>query len=118
DWAFREDIFEAFERSPAERLHLEAIIIDYEAALHLAIGGRACQIAGLSFMARDHDFHQPTRPKSLPELLARIGGLVAMCADIERLAQLRAQKLLRQREADPLGSEPHHIGRLSLRPMH
>jgi len=104
DTVFTEEGLRALAGDPAERIYLEAILIDYEAALHLVIGGRACQIAKLRFSPRHREFYRPARAKSMIELLARLGDLVRMCGDIERLAQLRAAKLIRERDADPLAA--------------
>lgn len=108
DTVFTEEGLRALAGDPAERIYLEAILLDYEAALHLVIGGRACQIAKLRFSPRHREFYRPSRAKSMIELLARLGDLVRMCGDIERLAQLRAAKLIRERDADPLGAGGLH----------
>ncbi|MEZ6029138.1 MAG: hypothetical protein R3C46_05245 [Hyphomonadaceae bacterium] len=104
DTVFTEEGLRALAGDPAERIYLEAILLDYEAALHLVIGGRACQIAKLRFSPRHREFYRPSRAKSMIELLARLGDLVRMCGDIERLAQLRAAQLIRERDADPLAA--------------
>ena len=92
---------------PQARLHIEALIIDYEAALHMAIGARACQIAKMRFRFHPKAFYRPTRALSTQRLLARIRALVAMCNNIERLAQIRAERLKRERDANPLGLAAH-----------
>jgi hypothetical protein len=86
----------------ASRAYIEAIINDYEATVRLAIALRACQIAGIRCKPGERPFHQPSNPKSVAVLLKRIEALVAMCNDIERLAQLRAIALKREHDADPL----------------
>jgi hypothetical protein len=91
------------EHDPQARLHIEALIIDYEAALHMAIGARACQIAKIRFRYHPKTFYRPTRALSLAALLKRIRALVTMLNNIERLAQIRAERLKRERDADPLG---------------
>ncbi|MEZ6031332.1 MAG: hypothetical protein R3C46_16520, partial [Hyphomonadaceae bacterium] len=88
--------------NPEARLHLEALLIDHEASLHLLVGGRACQIAKLRMRAHPRPFYRPTRPRPLLELLARLSDLARDCLRIEHLAQARAAKLLRERDADPL----------------
>ena len=89
------------------RAYIEAIINDYEACVHLAIGARACQIAGLRFRVTARPFRPPARARSVAQLTARIRALVALCNDIERLAQLRAARLKRAHDADPLGLAAH-----------
>ena len=91
----------------AYRAHVEAIAKDYEAIVHLAIAARACAIAGIRFRPAARPFHTPSRPQSLAHLIRRIHTLVALCDDIERLAQLRAVTLRRERDADPLGLADH-----------
>jgi hypothetical protein len=98
----------AIESDAALRCTLEAIIIEYETTLHLVIGARACQIAGLRFDPGERFFPDPTHPKSALELLARLNNLIKALDRLEHLAQLRAIKLRREREADPLGLKKHH----------
>jgi hypothetical protein len=86
------------------RAYVEAIRNDYEASVYFAIAMRACQIAGIPFCSQERPFHQPAKPKSLAELLRRIAALAKLCADMERLAQLRAVDLKRQHDADPLAA--------------
>jgi hypothetical protein len=95
------------EHDPRFRLHIEALIIDYEAALHTAIGARACQIAKMRFRYQHRASYRPTRALSVERLLARIRALVKLCNNIERLAQIRAERLKRERDADPLGLAAH-----------
>jgi hypothetical protein len=90
------------EHDPQARLYIEALIIDYEAALHMAIGARACQIARLRFRYLPKTFYRPTRALNVAALLKRIRALVTMCNSIERLAQIRAERLKREHDADPL----------------
>ena len=97
----------ALERHGYERIYIEGIVRDYEATIHLAIAVRACQIAGLRFNPAARPLHFPARAMSLPQLLKRIHALVALCDDIERLAQLRAVQLKRAHDADPLGLAAH-----------
>ena len=92
---------------PDARLHLEAILIDYESTLRMTITARACQIAGRRFKSRPQAFYTPTRAKPLEDLLTRINTLVALANDIERLAQREAVRLQRERDADPLGLAAH-----------
>jgi hypothetical protein len=94
------------EHDPQARLYIEALIIDYEAALHMAIGARACQIARMRFRFHAKAFYRPTRALSVEALLTRIRALVSMCNNIERLAQIRAERFKRERDADPLGCCP------------
>lgn len=96
---FNERTLAALASDPRHRMHLEALILDHEAALHCVIGARACQIARLRFIASARRFYTPTRAKPLAVLLGRIGDLAKMCGNLERLAQLRAKQLLREREA-------------------
>ena len=98
----------ALECDAALRCTLEAIIIEYETTLHLIIGARACQIAGLRFEPGERFFPDPTHPKSALELFARLNDLIKALERLEHLAQLRAIKLTRDREADPLGLRKHH----------
>jgi hypothetical protein len=67
---------------PQARLHIEALIIDYEAALHMAIGARACQIAKIRFRFYPKAYYRPTRALSVAALLARVRALVTMCNNI------------------------------------
>jgi hypothetical protein len=90
------------EHDPRARLYIESLIIDYEAGVHLAIGARACQVAKVRFRMQPRAFYKPTRALSTERLLARIRALVTLCANIERLAQIRAERLRRERDADPL----------------
>jgi len=52
---------------------------------------------------------KPIRALSAAALLNRIGSLVTMNNNIERLAQIRAERLKRERDADPLGLAPAHL---------
>jgi hypothetical protein len=104
----------ALECDAALRCTLEAIIIEYETTLHLVIGARACQIAGLRFDPGERFFPDPTHPKSALELLARLNDLIKELDRLEHLAQLRAIKLTREREADPLGLKKHHPASASI----
>ena len=97
----------ALAEDAAYRAYVEAIAKDYEATVHLAIAERACEIAGIRFRPVERPFHTPARPQSLAHLIRRIHALVALCDDIERLAQLRAIQLRRERDADPLGLAAH-----------
>jgi hypothetical protein len=90
------------EHDPQARLYIEALVIDYEFALHMAIGARACQIAKLRFRMHPRNFYKPTRALNVAALLKRIRALVTMCNNIERLAQIRAERLKREHDADPL----------------
>ena len=92
---------------PEARIALEAALIDYEATLRLTISARAHQIAKLRFIPGKKAFHRPTRARSLIDLVKRIRVLALDCADIERLAQLQAIHLKRERDADPLGAITH-----------
>jgi len=88
---------------PALRLHLELLILDAEDCLRLWIAMRGCQIAKV----RPGLPHKRCTPhlvhaRDLSELLARIGALVAMFRDKEKLAQAHAAKLKQLRDADPL----------------
>jgi hypothetical protein len=94
------------EHDPQARLYIEALVIDYEAALHMAIGARACQIARLRFRYLPKTFYRPTRALNTAALLKRIRALVTMCNNIERLALIRAERLKREHDADPLGCCP------------
>ena len=103
---------QALSNDPNFRIHLEAILLDYEASLHMAIGARACQIAKLKFKPQHRAFYRPTTPKTVAELMARLDALVLMLCDIERLAQLRAQQLTSERDADPLSLRASGLLRL------
>jgi hypothetical protein len=94
-------------QDPRARLHIEALVIDYESALHFAIGARACQIAKMRFRQQPRTFFRPTRALSVERLLARIRALATMVNSIERLAQARAARLIRERDADPLSLAAH-----------
>ncbi|OYX49589.1 MAG: hypothetical protein B7Y90_06880 [Alphaproteobacteria bacterium 32-64-14] len=96
------ETLEALAEDAAYRAHVEGIAKDYEATVHLAIAARACAIAGVRFRPVARPFHTPARPQSLAHLIKRIHALVALCDDIERLAQLRAIQLRREHENDPL----------------
>ncbi len=99
---FRPQTLFLLARDTQARLYIEALIIDYEAALHMAIGARACQIARMRFRFHPKNFYRPTRALNTAALLKRIRALVTMCNNIERLAQIRAERLRRERDADPL----------------
>jgi hypothetical protein len=101
------DTLAALAEDDAYRAHVEAIAKDHEATVHLAIAARACAIAGIRFRPAARPFHTPSRPQSLAHLIRSIHTLVALCDDIERLAQPRALQLRRERDADPLGLEAH-----------
>jgi len=99
-----QEALDALATDTAARAYIEAIINDYEASVRLAIALRACQIAGIRFHCTARPFHQPSRPNSVEQLIRRIEALVALCNDIERLAQALAIKLKRERDADPLAA--------------
>ena len=96
-----------FARDPDSRRYLEAHIIAHEANVRAVIAARACQIAGVVFRPSWQEIHRPARAKSFVHVLARLNDLLEMCDDIERLARLRAVKLRRMRDDDPLGLEGH-----------
>lgn len=75
----------------------------------LAISTRACQITKMRFRQQPRTFFKPTRARSTQRLLARICAFVTMVNDIERPARIRAERLKRERDADPLGlnQKPH-----------
>ena len=98
-----DDALDDLAADPEARIALETALIDYEATLRLTISARAHQIAKLRFIPGKKAFHRPTRARSLVALVKRIQILAKDCADIERLAQLRAACLKRARDADPLG---------------
>jgi hypothetical protein len=104
------------EHDPEARLYIEALIIDYEAALHMAIGARACQIAKMRFRMHKRTTYTPTRALNVPALLARVRALVAMVNNIERLAQIRAERLKRERDANPLSLRASSPLRLAATP--
>ena len=99
-----DDALDELAADPEARIALEAALIDYEATLRLTISARAHQIAKLRFIPGKKAFHRPTRARSLVDLVKRIQILAKDCADIERLAQLQAIRLLSAREADPLSA--------------
>ena len=96
-----------FARDPGSRRYLEAHIIAYEDSVRAVIAARACQIAGVALRPSWQEIHLPARAKSFAHVLARLNDLLEMCDDIERLAHLRAVKLKRMRENDPLELEAH-----------
>ena len=102
-----DDALDELASNPDARIALEAALIDYEATLRLTIAARAHQIAKLRFVPDKKSFHRPARARSLVDLVKRIRSLAMDCADIERLAQLQAVRLKREREADPLGLAAH-----------
>jgi len=102
-----DDALDELAADPDARIALEAALIDYEATLRLTIAARAHQIAKLRFIPGRKSFHRPARARSLVALVKRIRSLALDCADIERLAQLQAVRLKREREADPLGLAAH-----------
>ncbi len=102
-----DDALDELASNPDARVALEAALIDYEATLRLTISARAHQIAKLSFIPGRKSFHRPARARSLVDLVKRIQILAKDCAGIERLAQLQAVRLKREREADPLGLAAH-----------
>ena len=97
-----DDALDDLASDPEARIALEAALIDYEATLRLTISARAHQIAKLRFIPGKKAFHRPTRARSLVDLVKRIQILAKDCADLERLAQLQATRLKRERDADPL----------------
>ncbi|MEZ6028998.1 MAG: hypothetical protein R3C46_04525 [Hyphomonadaceae bacterium] len=101
----------ALAQDPAGRLHVETLILDAEDMLRLWIAMRGCQIARIRpNRPRRRVAPHLTRPKSVFELIARIGEFAVMCADMERLAQRHADKLIRLRDADPLAAyAPPHL---------
>jgi hypothetical protein len=107
DIVLDDDALDELAADPEARIALEAALIDYEAALRLTVSARAHQIAKLRFVPGKKAFHRPTRARSLIDLIKRIRVLAPDCADIERLAQLQAARLKREREADPLGLAAH-----------
>ena len=102
-----DDALDDLAADPEARIALETALIDYEATLRLTISARAHQIAKLRFIPVKKSFHRPTRARSLVDLVKRIQILAKDCADIERLAQLQAIRLKRERDADPLGLAAH-----------
>ena len=100
--ALDDDALDDLAADPEARIALEAALIDYEATLRLTISARAHQIARLRFVPGKKAFHRPTSARSLVDLVKRIQILAKNCADIERLAQLQAIRLLSARDADPL----------------
>jgi len=107
DHACSDEGLDLLASEPEARLHLEAILIDYESTLRMTITARACQIAGRRFKPRSQAFYKPTRARPLEQLLTRIHTLVALANDIERLAQREAVRLQREHDADPPGLEAH-----------
>ena len=105
--ALSDDSLDRFAHDPESRRYLEAHIIAHEANVRAVIAARACQIAGVVFRPSWEEIHLPARAKSFIHVLARLNDLFEMCDDIERLARLRAVKLRRMREADPLGLAAH-----------
>jgi hypothetical protein len=101
--ALSDDSLDRFAHDPDSRRYLEAHIIAHEANVRAVIAARACQIAGVVFRPSWEEIHLPARAKSFIHVLARLNDLFEMCDDIERLARLRAVKLRRMRDADPLG---------------
>jgi len=104
---FNDEALTDLASDPLARIDIEAVLIDYESTLRFAIAGRAHQIAGLRFRPAMQTLHRPTHARSLVDLIRRIQILARYCADIERLAQLQAARLKRQRDADPLGLAAH-----------
>ena len=102
-----DDALDDLAADPEARIAIEMALIDYESTLRLVIAARAHQIAKLRFIPGRKAFHRPTRARSLVDLVKRIQILAKDCADIERLAQLQAVRLKREREADPLGLAAH-----------
>ena len=105
--ALSDDSLDRFAHDPDSRRYLEAHIIAHEANVRGIIAARACQIAGVVFRPSWEEIHLPARAKSFIHVLARLNDLFEMCDDIERLARLRAVKLRRMRDADPLGFVAH-----------
>ena len=99
-----DDALDDLAADPEARIALEAALIDYEATLRLTISARAHQIAKQRFIPGKKAFHRPTRARSLVDLVKRIQILAKDCADIERLAQLQAIRLLSARDAVPLNA--------------
>jgi len=105
---FNDEALTDLASDPLARIDIEAVLIDYESTLRLTIAGRAHQIAGLRFHSAPRTFPRPTHARSLVALIRRIQILARDCADIERLAQLQAARLKRQRDADPLSAYAGH----------
>ena len=99
-----DDALDDLAADPESRIALEVALIDYEATLRLTISARAHQIAKLRFIPGKKSFHRPTRARSLVALVKRIQILAKDCADIERLAQLQAARLLSAHDTDPLSA--------------
>jgi hypothetical protein len=96
---------------PEGFLLLERWIDDIEAITDWAIHLRARQMLGLVFYGWPPPAPSPQqncRARSVEELLWRFERAVHRFAQIERLAALRAPKLKRMLEDDPLGLAPHH----------
>jgi hypothetical protein len=96
---------------PEGFLLLERWIDDIEAITDWAIHLRARQILGLIFYGWPPPTPSPLqncRARSVEELLWRFERAVDRFAQIERLALLRAPRLRRMLEADPLGLAPLH----------
>ncbi len=107
DTVLNEDCLAELDRDPALRLHLESMIVNYEEGLQACIAGRACQIAGLPYTPTAQPDYTPSRARPAHELLTRLDDLARDCMRIEQLAQLRAIRLKRASDADPLGHAAH-----------
>ena len=98
--------------NPAARARVEGMLADAEHCLDIAIGLRACELLGLPAIPEPRPgLRQRARihtPPSLLRLAARLDRLIDRHNAIERLAQLRAQRLRREREAAPVLLEADH----------
>src|SRR5688572_25055800 len=90
--------------NPAARADFESKLTDAERCLEIAIGLRTREILGLAMPVSKRlgigGFHRLHSPTSLERLAARLDRLVDRYNAIERLAQLRAARLRRERKDD------------------
>ncbi len=98
--------------NPSARARFEAMLVDSERCLEIALGLRVREILGLPMPAGGriglrgrHRIHTPT---DILRLAHRLDRLVDRYNDIERLAQLRAARLKREMEAAPVLLIPDH----------
>ena len=98
--------------NPAARARVEGMLADAEHCLDIAIGLRACELLGLPAIPEPRPgLRQRARihtPPSLLRLAARLDRLIDRHNAIERLAQLRAERLCREIDAAPVRLVPDH----------
>jgi hypothetical protein len=96
--------FDELDHNPRSRAWFAAGIAYAEDGVALLIGQRTRELMGLRFrIQRNWRLPRPTTPPTFEQLIARWISLLESLDHIERIAKRRAERLLAEREADPLG---------------